>query len=376
MSIILVLLIIFPYVIYPLLVIVLGSIFKKEIIKQDIFPSVTFMIAAYNEEDSIIEKLNNSLSIDYPTDKFEIVVVSDASSDKTDEIVKHNFPTVKLIRVEGRVGKTEARNTAMKEVTSDITVFSDATTEYDSNAIKLLMRSFADESVGMVTGHLKYKDDQGTQMGIGQKLFWKFESIIKTSQTNLGSLTGSIGCITAFRTQAYHLLPPNIIEDFTGPLFFIQKGYRVVSEPEAICFEETTKKPINEWSMRVRVIRGGMTGLIHAKAVLNPLRFPVASFQLISHKVLRWLAPVFAILLAIFSIVDVINLDNTFSWFILSLQLLFYLSVLVAYGLSFLSIRPKLLGIPLYFFIINLASLKALYKTATSQLESTWETQR
>jgi cellulose synthase/poly-beta-1,6-N-acetylglucosamine synthase-like glycosyltransferase len=376
MSIILVLLIIFPYVIYPLLVIILGSVFKKEIIKKDIFPTVTFMIAAYNEEDSIIEKLNNSLAIDYPSDKFEIIVVSDASSDRTDEIVKRNFPSVKLIRVEGRVGKTEARNIAIKEVTSDITVFSDATTEYNPSAIKLLVRSFADENVGMVTGHLKYKDDQGTQMGIGQKLFWKFESIIKTSQTNLGSLTGSIGCITAFRTMAYHPLPPNIIEDFTGPLFFIQNGYRVVSEPEAICYEETTKKPINEWSMRVRVIRGGMTGLIHARAVLNPLRFPVASFQLISHKVLRWLAPVFAVLLATVSIIDIIRLDDTFSWFLFIVQFLFYLSVLVAYILNSFSIRPKLLGIPLYFFIINLASLKALYKTATSQLESTWETQR
>ncbi len=372
----LIFLILFPYLFYPLLVIILGSILKKRIIKEDITPSVTFMIAAYNEEGSIGDKLINTLEIDYPSDKFDIIVVSDASSDQTDNIVKTQFPNVQLVRVEGRVGKTEARNIAMKNIKSDITVFSDATTEYDKDSVKMLVRSFADQKVGMVTGHLKYKDDQGTQMGIGQKLFWKLESIIKTSQTNLGSLTGSIGCITAFRTNAYHPLPSNIIEDFTGPLFFIQKGFRVVSEPQAICFEETTKKPQTEWSMRVRVIRGGMTGLLHAKSVLNPLKYPVASFQLISHKVLRWLAPVFAILLLLFSIADVINHPSPLAWTILNLQIIFYTSVLVAFILNSFSFRPKVLGIPLYFFIINLAALKALYKTVTSNLESTWETQR
>lgn len=368
----------YTYFGYVAVVLVLGLIRNKKVKKSDIFPSVTLMIAAYNEEKGIRAKIENSLSLEYPQDKLKIIVVSDGSTDATDAIV-HEYADngIELVRVEGRVGKTEARNIAMKDVKTDITVFSDGTTEYHTKTILKLVRNFADESVGMVSGNLKYKDDENTQMGIGQKIYWEYETIIKEAQTKLGTLTGAIGCITAFRSKLYHPLPPNVIEDFTAPLMFVQKGYRVVFEKEAICHEETTKKSKNEWSMRIRVIRGGITGLIYANKVLNPLKNPVASFQLLSHKVLRWLVPVFGLLLLSSSVISAASESSSISIkVLLLLQLLFYLLAIISYVLEKFEIHNKILAIPLYFIIINLASLVAIYKVLTTKLEATWETDR
>lgn len=371
-------LILYTYFGYLILTFILGAIVNRNVVKDEsLNPSVALMIAAYNEEADIAQKIENSLKLDYPAELLQIIVVSDASSDRTDEIVKSfSERRVRLIRVEGRVGKTEARNVALKKVKADIVLFSDATTEYQPDVVKKLVRNFADPSVGMVTGHLKYKDPNGSQMGFGQKLYWKYETLIKKSQTKLGTLTGSIGCITAFRKEAYSDLPPNIIEDFTEPLMFVIKGYRIVSEPEAVCYELTTRKSSQEWNMRVRVIRGGMTGLLYAKAVLNPFNHFVASFQLISHKVFRWLVPVFAIMLLFVSMTSVILEPNIVVNTLFGLQVLYYILVVMAYTLEKKGKHNKVLGITYYLFIVNAASLIALYKTFTESLDSTWETQR
>lgn len=371
-------LIIYAYFGYPLLMILVSTLVKKNVEKADNYPAVALVIAAYNEEDVIAEKVNQSLALNYPDDKLYVYVVSDASSDKTDEIVRNiNSSRVQLIRIEGRLGKTEARNKALKQIDEEIIVFSDATTEYDSDSVRELVKNFSDPTVGMVSGQLIYKVPQGSSMGFGQRLFWRFENIIKTAQTKLGTLTGSLGCMTAFRRELYTDLPPNIIEDFTGPLLMIQKGFRVVYEKQAICFEEATMKSKQEWKMRVRVIRGGMTGLIFAKSILNPFKFPMVSFQLISHKVLRWLVPVFAILALVFNVLDVVvGSLSLLSFVLLGLQCLFYLIVVLSFMLERTNVRAPLLRIFQYLFVVNLASLVAIYKILTSELEATWETER
>jgi hypothetical protein len=158
---------------------------------------------------------------------------------------------------------------------------------------------------------------------------------------------------------------------------FIQEGHRVVFEKEAICFEETTKNSNNEWSMRIRVIRGGITGLIYARKVMNPFINPVSTFQLFSHKVLRWLVPVFGILLFIISLLASLFDESTIYIKILFiLQILFYFFAIISFVLEKFEIHNKILGIPLYFIVINFASLVAIYKVLTSKLEATWETDR
>ncbi|MBY0517797.1 MAG: glycosyltransferase family 2 protein [Bacteriovoracaceae bacterium] len=366
------------YVGYFFLCLILGKIFKRKITQSDITPSVSLLIAAYNEESSIEAKILNSLELDYPKDKLEIIVVSDGSTDRTDEIVNRFLSRgVRLVRVEGRVGKTQARNVAVNLANGEIILFSDATTKYDPKIIRKMVRNFADPQVGMVTSQLIYFANKNSSMGLGQKLFWKYESLLKKAQNQMGTLTGTVGCATSFRKKFYTPLPSNIIEDFTEPLMFILKGFRVVYEEEAICYEEVTDKTKQELKMRVRVIRGGMTGLLYAKKILNPFMYLVPSFQLISHKVLRWLAPIIGLSLLFVSISAVIfESSNIFASLILLLQLLFYLCALVSYIVEKRGKTLSKISIPHYFVILNIASLVALFKTATSKLEATWETQR
>ncbi|MBG60492.1 MAG: glycosyl transferase family 2 [Halobacteriovoraceae bacterium] len=371
-------LIIYTYFGYMALAILIGFVRRKRVDKKEISPTVTLMIAAYNEEKSIEAKLHNCMELDYPKEKLQVVVVSDSSSDNTDSLVSA-FPSerVKLMRVEGRVGKTEARNQAMREVKSEIVVFSDATTIYDPKVLRKFVQNFADPEVGMVTGHLKYVDKMKTQVGAGQKLFWKYETLLKKAQTYSGTLTGSVGCASAFRTELYTPLPSNVIEDFTEPLMIIKKGKRVVFEPEAICMEETTDKSSDEWNMRVRVVRGGLTGLYFAKELLNPFKYPFVSFQLVSHKLLRWYAPIIAIFLFLSCWLEVaFYRESTFVFLVFSLQLLFYIMALCASLLETTGVRHKLFSFAHYFFIVNAAALSAIYHSFFSELESTWEPKR
>jgi cellulose synthase/poly-beta-1,6-N-acetylglucosamine synthase-like glycosyltransferase len=374
----LILLVLYTYFGYFAVVLILGKVLRKKVLKENIEPEVTMLIAAYNEEAGIAQKIEDTLKLDYPRNKLRIVVVSDGSTDNTDNIVRsYSDLGVELFRVEGRVGKTEARNIAMSSVKGEIIIFSDATTTYREDIVRKMVRNFADPKVGMVTGHLIYRDSGNTQMGTGQKLYWKYESMIKKAQTSMGTLTGSVGCVTAFRRDLYTPLPKNIIEDFTEPLMFVMKGYRVVFEEEALCFEDTTKKSSNEWNMRVRVIRGGMTGMLYAKKILNPISYPVPFFQLISHKILRWLIPVCVILIFFGNTYLVLTEPtNLFGSVLLGLQILFYSVALLAYALERNGIHSRLAAIPLYFLILNAASFVALVKTLTSNLEATWETQR
>ncbi len=378
LTLILVLLPVYVYAGYPVVVILLGALRRKSVLQSEATPEIVLMIAAYNEEKGIAKKLEESLALDYPKNKLSIVVVSDGSTDRTDEIVSRFVDRgVRLIRIEGRVGKTEARNQALKLVECELVLFSDATTEYDPAIIRKMGRNFADPEVGMVTGHLVYKKSSGSSMTAGQRLYWQYETLIKRSQTQLGTLTGSVGCATAFRRSHYSALPAHIIEDFTEPLMFVTKGFRVVYEPEAICYELPTAKSADEWKMRVRVVRGGIAGLIYARQILNPFKFPVASFQLLSHKVLRWLVPVFGLLLLPTSVVAYVqNPASHLMLFVIVGQGLFYLCALVAFGLEKLKLRLPLVNIPLYFIVLNAACLVALLKTLTEPLAPTWETQR
>jgi cellulose synthase/poly-beta-1,6-N-acetylglucosamine synthase-like glycosyltransferase len=363
----------FAYFGYPLVLIFI-SFFKNNSIHKDdaYFPKVSILIAAYNEEAFIEQKIINTLELNYPKELFSIVIVSDGSTDKTDEIVlKYENQGVKLFRVEGRVGKTEARNQAVIQERSEIIVFSDATAIYEKDAIVKLIRNFSDKTVGMVSGNLRYVEQNTGHMGLATKIYWKYESTIKFAQSRLWTLTGAVGCINAFRRELYHVLPSNIIEDFTEPLMIIAQNYRIVFESEAIAYERTTQLPQQEFLMRVRVIRGGMRGFIYAFANLNIVEhfFPIV--QLICHKVLRWLAPIFLIALFVLSFVNFIFLSTNVSTFLFLSQLFFY--VLAMFGL-FIKMPMKLMSIPTYFLIINAASFKALYLTLTKDLEATWET--
>ena len=385
-------LILYVYVGYPAIVIFLGLILRRSVQKKDIEPTVAFIIAAYNEEKAIEDKIRNTLGLNYRKSKLEIIVVSDGSTDRTDEIVRRFAKDdVQLYRVDGRVGKTEARNRAVLENKQEIIIFSDATTYYEKDSIRNLVRNFADHRVGHVSGHFDYyhnpcKDNiRGNQklincsnIGLASKIFWKYENIIKKAQTNLGTLTGVSGCINAFRRIHYTPLPPYIIEDLVEPLMFIMKGWRVVFEEGAQAYETTNQELTQEIAMRTRIIRGGITGLLFAKKILNPRVFPIPALQLISHKILRWLLPIFALLLFISNtmLIFFLNISTLLYEGMFYSQLIFYTMAGLGFGLDKIGIRVKVLSLPMYFVVSNYASLLAMFLLITRGRISTWETNR
>lgn len=367
-------LIVFTYIGYSLVILVLSRVLRNPVIRAPLEPKVTYLITAYNEEKNIAGKLEQTLSLNYPKDKLEIVVASDGSTDRTDEIVKgFDDRGVKLIRVEGRVGKTETQNQAVKQASGEIIIFSDATTRYERSAIRNIVRNYADPSVGAVSGRYEYFNPTGAAIGTGSILFWKYENLIKTLQTNIKTITGCCGCIYSVRREAYAPLPADIISDLVEPLKVLEKGYRIVFEPDAIAFEETTEKTKEEFRMRVRVITRGMRGLLYMKKLFNPLRHGFVAFQLFSHKVLRWFIPVF---LAVALVSNLFLVGDRFYNTTLALQLVFYAFAVIGFAAEKRGVLAKPLTVPLYFMTVNIAAVVAMYRIWKGHKAVTWETAR
>ena len=372
-------LIAYAYLGYPLLIILISFFVRNEVKTSSIEPKVTLLITAYNEEKDIATKLKNSFELDYPKDKFEIVVASDGSTDATDDIVKRfgdNEEGVRVVlhRVEGRLGKTAAQNSAVKICTGDIIIFSDAASMYDRGAIRAIVRNYADPAVGAVSGRYEYINKKGSPVGLATIFFWNFENFIKSKQTKIKTITGCCGCIYSVRKERYTELPPDIISDLVEPLTILQKGYRIVFEPDALAFEEPTGETEEEFSMRIRVIVRGMNGMLFVRELYNPLKYPFVSFQLISHKVMRWLVPVFC-MIALVSNVFLIN-SSPFYTISFLLQLAFYCLAGIGYFMEKKKIHKKIFYLPLYFCTVNLASLISMFKVLRRENIVTWQTKR
>lgn len=367
-------LVVYTYVGYSFVIFALASVFRNPVKRASIEPKVTFLITAYNEEKNIANKIEQTLSLDYPADKLELIVASDGSTDRTDDIVRGFADRgVRLIRVEGRVGKTATQNEAVRQATGDIIIFSDATTRYEQSAIRHIVQNYFDPTVGAVSGRYEYYNPTGASIGTGSILFWKYENLIKRLQTNIKTITGCCGCIYSVRRSAYVPLPADIISDLVEPLKVVERGYRIVFEPEAIAFEETTEQTDEEFRMRVRVVTRGMRGLLYMKSLFNPLRHGFVSFQLLSHKVLRWLIPVFLLVLLV---ANLFLVGQTFYNVTLALQLAFYLSALIGLLFERRSLLSKVMSIPLYFVTVNAAATVAMYRVWKGHKAVTWETVR
>jgi cellulose synthase/poly-beta-1,6-N-acetylglucosamine synthase-like glycosyltransferase len=367
-------LIAYAYVGYPVLVFLISFFVKNEVKRADLEPSVTLLITAYNEEKNIREKIEDSLMLDYPWDRLEILVASDGSTDRTDEIVKEfSRQGVILCRVEGRVGKTETQNRAVQQARGEIVVFSDATTKYRRDAVRKIVRSYADPTVGAVSGRYEYVNPTKGSVGAGTKLFWRYENSIKRKQTEIKTITGCCGCIYSVRKALYEPLPADIISDLVEPLKILEKGYRIAFEYDAVAYEVTEEKAEEEFAMRVRVITRGMNGLAYVKGLLHPLRFPFVSFQLISHKVLRWMVPFFmlATLAANLQLLDIV-----FYRFTLLAQIGIYSAAFAGWVLDRLGRSTKMFFVPLYFFVVNLAAVWAAFHFLRGRRMVTWETVR
>jgi len=360
------------YVGYPLLVYIVSVLLPRPVAAAAFEPTVTILITAFNEESSIREKLENTLEIEYPSDKLEIIVASDGSTDSTDAIVAEFAGRgVKLFRQEGRVGKTITQNNAIATATGEIVLFSDATTKYSPDVLRQMLPAFSDPTVGCVAGRLVYLDDESTVVGKGAKGYWSYETFLKTAESRACSLIGASGCLYAVRRLAYEPMYAEACSDFLICTSLYRKGLRSIFEPNAVCYEQTNRDARDELKMRVRVISQTFTDLWRNRDMLSPLKCGFFAIELISHKLLRYAVPV--ILVALFVATVPLARSSIVFTAALSLQAAFYALAIAGWILERAGKRLSLLAMPLYFVLANLASLLAFYKFLRGETYAQWE---
>ena len=369
-------LIIYTYLVFPLLVMVRGKLFPKPLASADAQPTVSFIIAAHNEERSIGDKIENLLQMDYPKDCLEVIIASDGSSDRTNEIVeRYSDRNVKLLALP-RAGKAAALNSAISTCTNEILVFSDANSMFATDALRHLVGPFADTKVGGVAGNQVYRNDAPASVtDMGERGYWNFDRRMKYFQSQAGNVISATGAIYAIRRSLFRRVPEGVTDDFITSTGVIELGARLVFEPKAIAFEPVAQKSSAEFGRKVRVITRGLRGVWLRYRLLNPFRYGFYSIQLFSHKLLRRLMFVPLILVLLSSIA--LFSEGMFFRLATICQLAFY-------GLALLSVmvrnhpigRHKLVSLPAFFVMVNAACAVAVYKSLQGERVVLWEPHR
>jgi cellulose synthase/poly-beta-1,6-N-acetylglucosamine synthase-like glycosyltransferase len=366
---------VYPYLIYPVVAWLLGRLANRRVDKDPAFlPRVTVVIAAFNEARHIEATVRNKLELDYPRELLQLLVVSDGSTDGTDEIVAGiaaDDDRLRLLRQTPRQGKTVGLNWAASEAVGEILVFSDANSMYRLDALRMLVRNFADRDVGYVTGQMLYTNTDGSLVGDGCTAYMRYENALRAVETRLGSIVGVDGAIDGVRRSLYRAMRPDQLPDFVLPLDVAEQGYRVVYEANAIVTEEALSDESAEHRMRVRVALRALWALWDKRRLFNPLSNPLFSWQLVSHKLLRYLSGLPLLLAAIMN------------WYLLGHGVIYQIAA-VCQGAFFLLLISKLTGLrPLadlaitrycyYFFLLNWSSSVAFVKFLGGTRQVLWQ---
>jgi poly-beta-1,6-N-acetyl-D-glucosamine synthase len=361
---ILLFLIAFHYFLFPIVTFLWAACAEKPVQKGHVLPSVSLVVAAYNEEKVVDEKLKNCFELDYPKDKLEIIIISDGSTDRTPQIAEGYVAKGVISLFDApRKGKTAALNRGVARSQGEIVVFSDANSIYEAKAIKMLVRNFKDPSVGGVCGRKRIVGNRKRESSRGDSLFWDFESRIKVQQSRIGSITTGDGEIFAVRRALYREIPAEVINDDTAiTLNILQKGYRVIYEPAAVSSEEASVVIEDDFKVKARMVAGGYQTLtFFSDVVFSHLNF--FALQFFSHKVLRWFMPMLLISLYI---VNLFLLEGVFLYFI-TVQSLFYLASGIGYALRKSGRTPGFFYFPLYYCSMNTAALVGFFYFMTKR---------
>jgi cellulose synthase/poly-beta-1,6-N-acetylglucosamine synthase-like glycosyltransferase len=348
------------YVGYPVLVALLARLHRRPVARREITPSVSLVIAAYQEEQVIREKLDNSLQLDYPRDRLEIVVVTDGSSDSTPQIVaKYAECGIQLLHQPERRGKSAAINRVVPHVHGEILLFSDANALYRPDALRKLVRNFADPSIGCVSGR-KTVVQAGADVAASEGTYWRYESALKRHESLLGSTMGVVGEMLALRARLFEPIPSRIINDDAYlALRVLRAGYRVLYEPEALSWEVGAAS-VQEDAVRRRRIAAGRYQVLFSPRSLWPWRDAWALFQLASHKLLRLLLPFFMLAALAGSAALVALAPRPESITLLAAQLAFYALAAVGWAAESAGQRGGPSALAYYLTRSNLASLQSL----------------
>ncbi len=369
------LLVIYIYVGYPALIALLSTRKKNHHKSEEKLPFVSILIAAYNEEKDIRATLINKLALDYPAGKMEILVVSDESSDQTDEIVRkvaeESLISVYLHRQQPRQGKTSGLNLLVPKAKGEIIVFSDANSIYEKNALIKLVANFNDAEIGYVTGKMLYTNSDGSLVGDGCSSYMKYENWMREKETQMGSIVGVDGGVDAMRKNLYEPLNADQLPDFVQPLKVVEKGYRVVYEPEAVLREATLSNSTSEYTMRVRVSLRALWAMKDMWGLFNPFRFGLFALQLFSHKLLRYLA--FIPVVAVFVLNLFLCSVNDLYVFLLVIQVSFYLLAWRGRRCKHKKNNPVYYALPYYFTLLNVACMHAFFRFLKQEKQVVWK---
>lgn len=363
-------LLVYTFLGYPVILWLLSLLIGKNPDKADIFPTVSLIVSAYNEESIIKEKILNCLELDYPKDKLEIIVASE-SNDKTNNIVKeYQLSGIVLHSFPGRQGKASTLFRTVPKANGEIIVFSDANAIYKKDAIKKLVRNFNDSRIGCVSGQLKYSNPDKSASGSGEGLYWKYEMRLKKLESRVFSLLGANGSIFAIRKKLYLPMTQERGDDFELPIRIRQQEYGVVLEPQAVSWEKSTSTAKEEFNRKVRIIAWNMKSC--SLLIVECLRKKKVAlvFQLVSHKFLRWLFPIFAMGM----LVTNIFLAGLFFRVLLLAQVFFYVSAFIGYVLDMKRAKvPRILIVPYYFCLIHVAAIAGMYRLMCGGQKTVWQ---
>jgi cellulose synthase/poly-beta-1,6-N-acetylglucosamine synthase-like glycosyltransferase len=363
-----VLLVLFTYFGYPVTLILLGRLRGRDVNRATNFPSVTFIVTVHNEEKRVKEKLENTLNLDYPRDRLEILVASDGSSDRTNEIVLgYQNQGIQLLDIVDRRGKENAQKEAVKKATGEIIVFSDVATMLESEGLQQLVSNFSDPTVGCVSSEDRLLGRDGKPCGEG--FYVRYEMWLRRLESRVGSLVGLSGSLFAARKEVCEDFSGEMQSDFRTVLNSMKMGLRGVSDPLAVGLYQDTANQKREWDRKIRTVLRGLTVFFRHLDLLNSFRYGLFSYQLFCHKLLRWLVPLL-LFMALVSNAVLYSRSLIFEITLLS-QVLFY-------GLAVLGLmreefqKKNLIRIPSYFLAVNLAILFAWWRYLKGQRIVTW----
>jgi cellulose synthase/poly-beta-1,6-N-acetylglucosamine synthase-like glycosyltransferase len=358
---------VYAYLGYPLTLVLLRLVIYHKVRKHPIEPLVSLLIPAYNEADVIEQKIRNSLALDYPPDKLEIVIACDGPKDGTAGIARRAAAgtSIRILEYPVNRGKIPTLNAAVRELRGEIVVFSDAAAMLYPDSVRNLVANFADPEVGAVSG--KYTVIRADEVDIGKSedLYWKYETYLKTQESELSSTLGAHGHLHAIRRELYPFPAPGTInDDYVIPVSVLAKQYRAVYEPAAIVYEAA--REMTGFGRRVRIMAGNLQQIREIKGLFSPLQ-PLLLFFFLSHKAIRLMVP-FAMVAAL--VANLFLLGSPVYFALLCAQAGFYGLALVGTAWR---LKPKILMLPFYFCMINAAVFFGLYHALTSRRRMAWE---
>lgn len=372
--------IIYTFVGYGFLLLILIRIkrlFKKTktLVAGTQLPTVSLLIAAYNEEDLIEEKVKNTFSLIYPKDKLQVIFITDGSTDRTAEKL-NKYDDLLLLHEDIRAGKMAAIKRAIPFIHGEITIFTDANTFLNEGAINELVKHYQDEKVGAVAGEKKILvGETADASSAGEGFYWKYESLLKKWDYELYSNVGAAGELFSIRTALYQPVESDtIIDDHMIAMRIAEKGYIIAYEPGAYAMETASANTAEELKRKIRIAAGGLQSILRLKKAANPFNYPVLTFQYISHRVLRWTITPFLLILALILNAWIVTWNDQLVYKILFVaQALFYVLSLVGWFFESRNMRIKAFFIPYYFCVMNYAVIAGIFRYLKKNQSAAWE---